>query len=106
MSKPSACQRKGHADYGGQTEANLDNFSELFGPVHIQAENQCPQDSKHNEESPAKACKFVGVALHTKDLLQENREAGEDADAASETHGQDDIGSVPQEQLQPIQELL
>lgn len=52
-------QRKGHADYGGQTEANLDNFSELFGPVHIQAENQCPQDSKHNEESPTKACKFL-----------------------------------------------
>lgn len=52
-------QGKGHADHGGQTEANLDSFSEVFGPVHIQAENKCPQDSKHNEESPAKACKFL-----------------------------------------------
>lgn len=61
-------QGKGHADHGGQTEANLDSFSEVFGLVHIQAENQCPQDSKHNEESPAKACKFLedrrSAALH------------------------------------------
>lgn len=52
-------QGKGHTHHGGQTEANLDSFSEVLGPVHIQAENQRPQDPKHNEESPAKACKFL-----------------------------------------------
>lgn len=39
----------------------------------------------------------VGVAFHTEDLLQEDGEAGEDADAAPEAHGQDDVGLVPQE---------
>lgn len=32
-------QGKGHADHRGETEADLDGFSEMLGPVHVQAEN-------------------------------------------------------------------
>lgn len=59
MVRGDSHQSKGHTDHGGQTEANLDSFGEELGPVHIQAENQGPQDPKHNEESPAKAYKFL-----------------------------------------------
>lgn len=46
---------------------------------------------------PRQAGTHVGVAFHTQDLLQEHREAGEEANAAPEAHGQDDVGLVPQE---------
>ena len=50
---------KGHAGQRRQTEADLDGLGEVLGPVHVQAQSHCPQDSKHNEESPAEARKFL-----------------------------------------------
>lgn len=50
---------KGRTGHGGQAESNLEGFSEALGLVYIQPENQCPQDPKHNEESPTQACKFL-----------------------------------------------
>lgn len=48
-------QGKGHTGHGGKAETYLGGLREALGPIHIQAENQSPQDPKHDEEGPAEA---------------------------------------------------
>lgn len=66
LARGDTYQGKGHTDHRGQTEADLDGFREVLGPVYVQAKNQRPQDPKHDEQSPTEACK----------LLEEERRPG------------------------------
>lgn len=39
---------------------------------------------------------YIGVSLHTQDLLQQRGDAGENSDARTEAQQQDEVGFVPQ----------
>lgn len=44
--------------------------------------------------SLCRATTYIGVAIGTKDLFQERREAGEDTNATTKAYGQDNVGLI------------